>query len=57
VGNAEGRWGTVNDGEGQWCHDDERSVTMGPDGLKMVTGRYWTVMGRLRDSNGNWTKS
>ena len=47
-------WGTcaVRVGEGPQCHDDGRSVTIGHDGLKMVTGRYWDGNG-----NGNWTKS
>jgi hypothetical protein len=29
----------VWNGEGLECHDDGRNVTMGHDGLKMVTGR------------------
>jgi hypothetical protein len=33
------RSGTVRDDEGLWCHDGGRSVTMGHDDLKMVTGR------------------
>ncbi len=35
VRNDEGRW----DGQGLWFHDGGRSVTMGHDDLKMVTGR------------------
>jgi len=31
--------GTVRDGEGLWCHDGGRSVTMGHDDPKMVMGR------------------
>jgi hypothetical protein len=39
IRNGEGRRGTVRDDEGLWCHDGGRSVTMGHDDLKMVTGR------------------
>ncbi len=37
--NDDKRSGTVRDGQGLWCHDGGRSVTMGHDDLKMVTGR------------------
>ena len=37
--NHDKRSGTVRDGQGLWCHDGGRSVTMGHDDLKMVTGR------------------
>ncbi len=33
------RCGTVREDEGLWCYDGGRSVTMGHDDLKMVTGR------------------
>jgi hypothetical protein len=42
VRNGEGRSEMVRDGgdgKGLWCHDGGRSVNMGHDGLKMVTGR------------------
>ncbi len=37
--NHDKRAGTVRDGQGIWCDDGGRSVTMGHDDLKMVTGR------------------
>ncbi len=39
VRNDQERSGTVRDVEGLWFHDGGRSVTMGHDDLKMVTGR------------------
>jgi hypothetical protein len=41
VGNGEGRWGTVRDGEGLWCHDDGLWVTPAENwnGTVTVTGQ------------------
>ena len=39
----------LKDGEGRECHDDTRSVTMGHDDLKMVTGQI--IIFTVNDSN------
>ncbi len=38
VGNGQEQRGTLRDDDGLWCHDGGRSVIMGHDDLKMVTG-------------------
>jgi len=51
--NGQERWGTVRDGQGLWCHDGGRNVTMGHDDLKMVTGQNHNFYCKkhLKDSN------